>query len=65
VPTLILAGADARQGTIAHARHAAEMIPDCRLAVLEGMPFNVMSAAPERCVAETLRFIDKITARGN
>jgi 3-oxoadipate enol-lactonase len=64
-PTLILAGGDARQGTLAHARYAEKTIPDCRLTVLEAMPFNVMSAAPERCVAETLQFINEITARGN
>jgi pimeloyl-ACP methyl ester carboxylesterase len=63
VPTLIIAGSDARQGTIEHAHHAARVIPDCRLAVLDGMPFNVMSAAPDRCVAETLRFLADVQAR--
>jgi pimeloyl-ACP methyl ester carboxylesterase len=63
VPTLIIAGSDARQGTIEQVRDAARVIPDCRLAVLDGMPFNVMSAAPDRCVAETLRFIADVRAR--
>jgi len=62
VPTLIVAGSDARQGTIEDARVAARLIPACRLAVLDGMPFNVMSAAPSRCVAETLRFLDDVRA---
>jgi 3-oxoadipate enol-lactonase len=62
VPTLIIAGSEARQGTIADARLAARLIPVCRLAVLDGMPFNVMSAAPARCVAETLRFLDDVRA---
>jgi pimeloyl-ACP methyl ester carboxylesterase len=59
-PTLIIAGTEARQGTIEDARLAARLIPTCRLAVLDGMPFNVMSAAPARCVAETLRFLDDV-----
>jgi len=63
VPTLILAGSDARQGTMAHAERAAELIPDCRLSVLDGMPFNVMSAAPERCVSETIGFIGEVVRR--
>ncbi|MGH8328626.1 MAG: alpha/beta fold hydrolase [Steroidobacteraceae bacterium] len=62
VPTLIIAGTEARQGTIEDAQLAAKLIPACRLAVLDGMPFNVMSAAPERCVAETLRFLDDLHA---
>lgn len=63
VPTLIIAGSDARQGTIEHAYHAAKVIPDCKLVVLDGMPFNVMSAAPDRCVAETMKFIADVRAR--
>jgi pimeloyl-ACP methyl ester carboxylesterase len=63
VPTLIIAGSDARQGTIQHAYHAARVIPDCRLAVLDGMPFNVMSAAPARCVQETMDFIAAVRER--
>lgn len=65
VPTLIIAGSAARQGTIEHTRQAARMIPDCRLAVLEGMPFNVMSAAPQRCVAETLAFLGDLRTRSH
>ena len=61
-PTLVIAGSDARQGTIESARLGAGLIPRCRLAVLEGMPFNVMSASPERCVAETLHFLDDVRA---
>jgi len=61
-PTLLIAGSDARQGTIESARLGARLIPQCRLAVLEGMPFNVMSASPERCVAETLHFLDDVRA---
>ena len=62
VPTLIIAGGEARQGTIETIRQAQRLIPNCRLAVLDGLPYNVMSAAPERCVAETLRFIEDVRA---
>jgi 3-oxoadipate enol-lactonase len=61
-PTLVIAGSEARQGTIETVRRGADLIPQCRLAVLDGMPFNVMSASPERCVAETLRFLDDLRA---
>lgn len=61
-PTLLIAGGDARQGTVETVRRGAAMIPRCRLAVLDGLPYNVMSASPERCVAETLRFLDDVRA---
>lgn len=62
VPTLVIAGGAARQGTIETIRKAERLIPNCRLTVLDGLPYNVMSAAPERCVAETLRFIGDVRA---
>lgn len=62
VPTLILAGSRAQQEPVESVRKAAGIIPHCRLVVLEGMPFNVMSAAPERCVEETLRFFEDVRA---
>jgi pimeloyl-ACP methyl ester carboxylesterase len=63
VPTMILAGDRAVQAPIAAVRHAAEVMPDCRLVVLKGKPFNVMSSAPEACVDATLRFIESVRAR--
>lgn len=63
-PTLIISGSEARQGTIETMREAMRLIPDCELSVLEGLPYNVMSADPARCVAETIRFIDSVCARG-
>lgn len=60
VPTLILAGSAAAQGTIGQTRLAAEAMPNCRLVVLDGMPFNVMTAAPEQCVAATLQFLKDV-----
>lgn len=62
VPTLIIAGGAARQGTIETIRQAERLIPQCRLTVLDGLPYNVMSAAPGRCVAETVRFIADVQA---
>jgi pimeloyl-ACP methyl ester carboxylesterase len=63
VPTLIIAGGGAKQGPIEQVERAVDLIPDCRLTVLDGLPFNVMTVAPERCVAETLAFIGEIEAR--
>jgi pimeloyl-ACP methyl ester carboxylesterase len=63
VPTLILAGSAAAQGTIGQTRLAADAIPKCRLVVLDGMPFNVMTAAPEQCVAATLQFLNDVRRR--
>lgn len=61
-PSLVIAGSEGRQGTLEHTLIGVRQMPNCRLAVLDGMPFNVMSAAPERCVAETLRFLDDLRA---
>jgi 3-oxoadipate enol-lactonase len=63
VPTLILAGDQAVQAPIAAVQRAAHVMPDCRLVVIEGKPFNVMSSAPEQCVNATLRFIESVGAR--
>ena len=61
VPTLIIAGTEAQQGSIETVRLGADLIPDCRLVELEGMPYNVMSASPHRCVAATLDFLGEQT----
>jgi 3-oxoadipate enol-lactonase len=63
IPTLIIAGSAAQQGPIENNRKAEKLIPDCRLVVLEGMPFNVMTASPEPCVAATIKFLDEVTRR--
>ena len=60
-PTLILAGAEAKQADPERTRAAARAIPDCKLVEFPGMPLNVMSACPVDCVRETLAFLD---ARG-
>jgi 3-oxoadipate enol-lactonase len=61
VPTLIIAGSQAQQGSIETVRLASKLIPDCRLVELEGMPYNVMSAAPGPCIAATLAFLGERT----
>jgi len=61
-PTLLIAGSDARQGTIKErpARRPAD--PPVPAGGAGRMPFNVMSASPERCVVETLHFLDDVRA---
>jgi 3-oxoadipate enol-lactonase len=61
-PTLILAGSESRQDTIDSIRRGAARMPRARLVVLEGAPFNVMSADPATCVTETLAFLDENSA---
>lgn len=63
VPTLIIAGGSAKQGPIEQVERATDLIPDCRRSVLDGLPFNVMTVAPQRCVAETPAFIQEVEAR--
>lgn len=63
VPCLIISGSEARQGTIETMREAVRAMPDCALEVLDGLPYNVMSADPDRCVAATVRFIEQVRHR--
>lgn len=56
-PTLIIAGANAIQESPENVRIAAQIIPNCTLRMLEGMPFNVMSACADVTIAETLDFL--------
>ena len=63
LPTLIIAGSLAQQGSIETIRLGARLIPDCRLIELDGMPYNVMSAAPGACVAATAEFLAAHKAR--
>jgi hypothetical protein len=55
---LLLAGSASRQETVGNLVRATELLPDCRLVLFDGMPFNVMNACPDECVAETMKFID-------
>ena len=63
VPTLIIAGALAQQGSIETVRLGAKLIPDCRLVELPGMPYNVMSAAAGPCVEATMTFLAEQVAK--
>jgi pimeloyl-ACP methyl ester carboxylesterase len=62
-PTLIIAGAKAIQESPENVRLAARTIPNCSLRMLEGMPFNVISACPEVTIAETLAFLKANSAK--
>jgi 3-oxoadipate enol-lactonase len=59
-PTLILAGGAARQESTENLRVAEAIIADCKLVIFEDMPFNIMTAAPSACVAETIKFIEGV-----
>ena len=63
VPTLIIAGSQALQGSIETVRLGARLMPDCRLVELAGMPYNVMSAAAGPCVDATMTFLAEQTKR--
>lgn len=64
VPTLILAGEQAVQAPIADVKSAAARMPNSRLEIIPGVPFNVMNAAPRRCVEKTLAFLNSLAQRG-
>lgn len=63
VPTLILAGAEAVQAPIADVENAAARMPDCRLEIIAGVPFNVMNAAPRQSLEKTLAFLESLNRR--
>ncbi|MBV8193254.1 MAG: alpha/beta fold hydrolase [Alphaproteobacteria bacterium] len=60
VPTLAINGSEGRQAPVDCVRRGVATMPNARLQVLEGLPFNVMTAAPERCTALTLDFLREI-----
>lgn len=57
VPVLLLGGTLAQQDTADSLRHAEQLMPDCRLVLFDGMPFNVMTACPDACATATLAFL--------
>lgn len=63
VPTLILAGELAVQAPIADVKKAAARMPDCRLEIIAGVPFNVMNAAPRQSLEKTLAFLASVSRR--
>ncbi len=58
VPTLILGGTAAKQDTAESLQRANRVMPRSKLVLFEGMPFNVMTACPQACVAETMKFLE-------
>ncbi len=59
MPTLLMGGTLALQDTADSLRRAHQRMPSSELVLIEGMPFNVMSACPERCVAATCDFLER------
>jgi pimeloyl-ACP methyl ester carboxylesterase len=57
VPTLLLVGGDSPERELRSARGVADALPDARLAILDGQQHIAMHTAPERFVAEVLRFL--------
>ena len=57
VPTLMIGGSEAMHASPEDLHKAAAAIPNCQVRILEGMPFNVMNAAPEACIEVTLDFL--------
>lgn len=60
-PTLIVAPGQEPIGSNSSYEAMAHAIPRAELVVFEGMPHNIGDAAPERCVAEVLRFLGRGT----
>jgi haloalkane dehalogenase len=57
VPTLLLWGAEDKFAPISGARRFEREIPGAELVAIEGAGHFVFETAPERCVAEVLRFL--------
>lgn len=60
VPTLAICGSKADQAPVERVRQGVATMPQGRLEILEGMPFNVMTVAPERCTELTLAFLGEV-----
>jgi len=59
-PALLMCGTKAQQATADGMRLAQELMGDCRLVLMEGMPFNVMTACPQACIAATKEFLTSL-----
>lgn len=59
-PTLLMTGQHARVQPVPEVLAAAATMPRAVVKVFEGMPLNVMSAAPHDCVRETLQFLETV-----
>lgn len=56
-PALIMSGTNAQQATAESARRAVDLMPNCKAVLMEGMPFNVMTACPQDCIAAAKDFL--------
>ncbi len=61
-PALIMSGTNAQQATADSTRRAVELMPNCKAVLMEGMPFNVMTACPQACIAATKDFLASLRA---
>jgi pimeloyl-ACP methyl ester carboxylesterase len=61
-PALIISGTNAQQATADSTRRAVELMPNCKAVLMEGMPFNVMTACPQACIAAAKDFLATLRA---
>ena len=61
-PALIISGTNAKQATADSTRRAVELMPNCKAVLMEGMPFNVMTACPQACIAAAKDFLASLRA---
>jgi 3-oxoadipate enol-lactonase len=61
-PALIMSGTNAQQATADSVRRAVDLMPNCKAVIMEGMPFNVMTACPQDCIAATKSFLKSLRA---
>jgi pimeloyl-ACP methyl ester carboxylesterase len=59
-PALIISGTNAQQATADATRRATELMPNCKAVLMEGMPFNVMTACPQACIAAAKDFLQTL-----
>ena len=59
-PALILCGTLAQQATADSMALAQKRMPHATLVMLEGMPFNVMTAAPQTCIDAAKNFLKNL-----
>jgi len=59
-PALIMSGTNAQQATADSTRLAKDLMANCQVVLMEGMPFNVMTACPQDCIAATKAFLKSL-----
>jgi 3-oxoadipate enol-lactonase len=56
-PTLLLGGSEAMHASPEDLNFAADKMPNARVQIIEGMPYNIMNAAPQASIDATLSFL--------